>query len=79
MKNLFWLIISLYIGFITNIDIDWDEYYNFYDLIENETYNFYSPVNQLNRISIQLLFDSFIYLPFNCVYINEYASRNGTY
>jgi len=36
MKNLFWLIISLYIGFITNIDIVWDEYYNFYDLIENE-------------------------------------------
>ena len=78
MKNLFWLIISLCIGFITNIDIDWDEVYNIYDLIENETYNFYSPVNQLNRISIQLLFDSFIYLPFNCVYINEYASRNGT-
>ena len=78
MKHLFLLIISFCIGFIWNIDIDFEGDTGIYNLTSGETYNFYAPVRQLAQIYIDFIFKNFTYAPFNCVYINEYSSRNGT-
>ena len=78
MEHLFLCIISFCIGLISSIDIDFKGHTGIYNLTSGETYNFYAPVEQLAQIYIDFVFKNFTYLPFNCVYINEYSSRNGT-
>ena len=78
MKELFLIIIFFHFGLILNIDIDIKGNSSVYNLTLNETYNFYAPVEQMAQIEIRFGFINFTKDPFDCVYINEYSSRNGT-
>ena len=78
MKELFLIIIFFQFGFISNMDIDIKGNKSVYNLTSGETYNFYAPVNQTVQIYIYFGFINFTYAPIDCVFINEYSSRNGT-
>jgi len=78
MKDLPLIFLILCFGFISNIDIEFDEETGIFNFTSGETYNFYIQVEQLSEIQINFIFEDFTYLPFNCAYINEYSSRNGT-
>ena len=78
MKDLPLIFLILCFGFISNIDIEFDEETGIFNFTSGETYNFYIQVEQLSEIEINFIFEDFTYLPFNCTYINEYSSRNGT-
>ena len=78
MKDLPLIFLILCFGFISNIDIEFDEETGIFNFTSGETYNFYVQVEQLSEIQINFIFEDFTYLPFNCAYINEYSSRNGT-
>ena len=78
MKELFLIIIFFHFGLILNIDIDIKGNSSVYNLTLNETYNFYAPVEQMSQIEIDFGFTNLTRAPFDCVYINEYSSRNGT-
>ena len=78
MKELFLFIIFFHFGLISNIDIDIKGNSSIYNLALSETYNFYAPVEQMAQIEIRFGFINFTKDPFDCVYINEYSSRNGT-
>ena len=78
MKELFLIIIFFHFGFILNMDIDIKGDKGLYNLTSGETYNFYSPVVQMGTVYIYFNFVNFTYAPFDCIYINEYSSRNGT-
>ena len=78
MKDLLLIFLILCFGLITNIDIEINGKTGIFNFTSCETYNFYIPVKQLTKIDVYFRFKNFTYLPFNCVYINEYSSRNGS-
>ena len=77
MKDLNFIILLFCVGFISNIDIEFNEEAGIFDFILGETYNFYVPMNQSTEIEVIFIFETFTYLPFNCTFINEYSSRKG--
>jgi hypothetical protein len=72
------IIIIICLEFISNIDIDFYNETGIFNLTLGETYKFYVPAKQLAKMQVKLKFDNYTYLPFNCVYIDEYSYRNGS-
>jgi len=65
MKDLPLIFLILCFGFISNIDIEFDEETGIFNFTSGETYNFYIQVDQLSEIQINFIFEDFTYLPFN--------------
>ena len=81
MKEFFLILFFFHFGFISNIDIDIEGEegtYNTYNLTSEETYNFYVPIKRMIQTEIHFTFINLSYVPFDCIYLNEYSSRNGT-
>ena len=78
MKKLLLIIMFFCFGFISNIDIDIKGKKGTYSITSGETYNFYVQLDRMVQIYVDLTFINLSYVPFDCIYINEYKSRNGT-
>ena len=78
MKDLSLIFLILCFGFISNIDIEFENETGIFNFSSGETYNFYVPMKQLGEIAVEFKFNNFTYLPFNCTFINEYSKRNGS-
>ena len=77
MEELLLIIIFFLFGFISSIDIDIKGMEGTYSLTSGEAYNFYVQVERMVQISVDFTFKNLSYVPFDCIHINEYSSRNG--
>ena len=77
MEELLLIIIFFLFGFISSIDIDIKGMEGTYNLTSAEASNFYVQVERMVQISVEFTFKNLSYVPFDCIHINEYSSRNG--
>lgn len=55
MKDLFLIFLILCFGFISNIDIEFDEGTGIFNFTSSETYNFYVSADQLTVINVYFI------------------------